>query len=131
MHQYIRCQRGVSSSPPEASVSITNAPESAEVTKKTPTSRIASDEVKPAAGRYSRNLNSAVDRFSCTARAMPPAATPRSSEIAVLPNTVIHRKVKAVGTNSTPMTNSRIVRPREMRAMNMPTKGDQAIHHAQ
>ncbi|MNC67623.1 hypothetical protein D3C75_1181330 [compost metagenome] len=51
--------------------------------------------------------------------------------MAELPKTVIHRKVKAVGTSSTPMTNSRTVRPREMRAMNMPTNGDQAIHQAQ
>ena len=29
------------------------------------------------------------------------------------------------------MTNCRMVRPLEMRAMNMPTKGVQEIHHAQ
>ena len=127
----MRCQRGVSSRPPDASVSITSAPESAEVTKKMPTNAMARVAVTLAPGRYSRNLNSAVDRSACTAWAIPPAAVPRSSEIAVLPNTVIHRKVKAVGTNSTPITNSRIVRPREMRAMNMPTNGDHAIHHAQ
>ena len=31
----------------------------------------------------------------------------------------------------TPRMNWRIVRPREMRAMKMPTKGDQEIHQAQ
>ena len=36
-----------------------------------------------------------------------------------------------MGTSSTPTTNWRMVRPREMRAMNMPTKGDQEIHQAQ
>jgi len=35
------------------------------------------------------------------------------------------------GANRTPPTNSRRVRPREIRAINMPTKGDQEIHHPQ
>ena len=35
------------------------------------------------------------------------------------------------GTNMTPVTNCRMVRPREIRAMNMPTKGVQEIHQAQ
>jgi len=39
--------------------------------------------------------------------------------------------VKPDGTSSTPIRNSRTVRPREMRAMNIPTNGDQAIHQAQ
>ena len=37
----------------------------------------------------------------------------------------------ALGTSSTPQTNCRMVRPRLIRAMNMPTKGVQLIHHAQ
>ena len=41
------------------------------------------------------------------------------------------RKKNPRGMNSTATTNSRTVRPREMRAMNMPTKGDHEIHHAQ
>ena len=36
-----------------------------------------------------------------------------------------------VGIISTQMMNSRTVRPKLMRAMNMPTKGAQAIHQAQ
>ena len=36
-----------------------------------------------------------------------------------------------LGTSSTPVTNWRMVRPRLMRAMNMPTKGVQEIHQAQ
>ena len=59
------------------------------------------------------------------------AAPLRSSEMAVLPNTVIHRKVNSTGTSSTPVMNSRMVRPREMRAINMPTKGDHEIHQPQ
>ena len=55
----------------------------------------------------------------------------RSISMAVLPNTVIQKKVNSTGTSSTPVTNSRMVRPREIRAMNMPTKGDHAIHQPQ
>ena len=36
-----------------------------------------------------------------------------------------------VGIATTPMMNSRIVRPFEMRATNVPTNGAHEIHHAQ
>ncbi len=36
-----------------------------------------------------------------------------------------------LGARSTPTTNSRMVRPRLMRAMNMPTNGVHEIHQAQ
>ena len=36
-----------------------------------------------------------------------------------------------LGTSSTPVTNWRTVRPREMRAMNMPTNGVHESHQAQ
>ncbi len=36
----------------------------------------------------------------------------------------------ADGTSTTTVTNSRIVRPREIFAMNMPTNGDHEIHQA-
>jgi len=51
--------------------------------------------------------------------------------MAVPPKTVIHRVHASEGTISTETMNSRTVRPRETRAMNMPTKGDQEIHQAQ
>ncbi|MNT34087.1 hypothetical protein D3C72_1700440 [compost metagenome] len=51
--------------------------------------------------------------------------------MAVSPNIVIHSRVKPAGTNSTPQTNWRMVRPRDTRAMNMPTNGDQDIHQPQ
>ena len=38
-----------------------------------------------------------------------------------------HIKVKMVGTNSTPKTNWRMVRPRLILAINKPTKGAQAM----
>ncbi len=47
------------------------------------------------------------------------------------PNTVNHRDPISVGASRTPKTNSRTVRPREMRAMNMPTNGAQLIHQPQ
>ncbi|MNE79493.1 hypothetical protein D3C80_1759840 [compost metagenome] len=112
-------------------MSITREPESAEVTKKTATRAMARVEVIAVPGRYSKKWKRAVDRSVCTASEMAPAATPRSRLMAELPKTVIHRKVKAEGTSNTPIRNSRTVRPREMRAMNMPTNGDQAIHQAQ
>ncbi|KOV92559.1 hypothetical protein ADK65_33620 [Streptomyces sp. NRRL B-1140] len=40
-------------------------------------------------------------------------------------------RLTVLGTRMTPPTNWRIVRPRLMRAMNMPTNGVQEIHHAQ
>jgi len=51
--------------------------------------------------------------------------------MAVSPNVVIQRTETADGTIRTAIRNSRTVRPRLTRAMNMPTKGDQEIHHAQ
>ena len=51
--------------------------------------------------------------------------------MAAPPKTDIHRNDSRVGISITPMTNSRTVRPLEMRAMNIPTNGDQEIHQAQ
>ncbi|MNJ63710.1 hypothetical protein D3C77_596280 [compost metagenome] len=51
--------------------------------------------------------------------------------MAVLPKMDSQASVKPKGTSITPKINSRIRRPREMRAMNMPTKGAQPIHQAQ
>lgn len=50
---------------------------------------------------------------------------------AVPPNAANQTKLISDGTSTTPNTNSRIRRPREMRAMKLPTNGAQAIHHAQ
>src|SRR5690606_28545674 len=110
---------------------MTSDPESAEVTKNTQTRMTARVEVISGKGRYSKNWNSATERSEATASVSAPAATVVSMIMAVFPNTVIQRNVKPEGTSSTPIRNSRTVRPREMRAMNMPTKGDQEIHHAQ
>ena len=51
--------------------------------------------------------------------------------MAVPPKMHSHRNAMVVGTNITPTMNSRIVRPRLILAMNMPTKGAQEIHQPQ
>ena len=66
-----------------------------------------------------------------------PAISPRSAapvscrSIAAPPKTANHTKLTPLGISSTPTTNSRIVRPLEMRAMKVPTNGAHEIHHAQ
>ena len=47
------------------------------------------------------------------------------------PKTAIHRKHSTDGRKITPRSSSLTERPLEMRAMNMPTKGDHEIHHPQ
>ena len=56
-----------------------------------------------------------IDRFHA-------AATEQLQVLAVPPNTVSQSMPSREGTSRTPSTNSRIVRPLEMRAMNMPTR---------
>ncbi|MNI52410.1 hypothetical protein D3C73_1071870 [compost metagenome] len=85
----------------------------------------------PLQGNCSRKANKASDESASTTSAKPCTLSTRIMWMAVSPNTVIQNSVKPAGTSSTPVTNSRIVRPREMRAMNMPTKGDHAIHQPQ
>ena len=53
------------------------------------------------------------------------------SDNAEPPNTDIQTNDSSVGMIITPSTNSLTVRPLEIRAINIPTKGDQEIHHAQ
>ncbi|MNJ38197.1 hypothetical protein D3C77_330390 [compost metagenome] len=125
-----RCQMGEPSLPWVAMLSMTKAPESAEVTKKTLMRITASAEVMSAPGKRSKKLNSRVSMLPTESiRVWPPSCW--LAQMAALPNTVIHSRLKAVGTNRTPRMNSRRVRPREMRAMKRPTKGDQEIHQAQ
>ena len=53
------------------------------------------------------------------------------SRIAAPPKTQNQTRLTRLGTRITPLTNWRIVRPREMRAMNMPTNGVHESHQAQ
>ena len=55
----------------------------------------------------------------------------RSNSMAVPPKMENHTSVSTDGTTTMPTTNSRMVRPREMRARNMPTNGVHEIHQAQ
>ncbi len=51
--------------------------------------------------------------------------------LAMVPKIANHTNEPKAGTSNTPVTNSLIVLPREIRAMNTPTNGAQAIHQAQ
>src|SRR5690606_33283290 len=129
--QNIRCHAGVSSRPFEHNISTTIEPESDEVTKNTTTISVATKLKKPLHGNCSRNAKRAIETSFSTIS--PSDVTPlfRIISIAELPKNVIHISVKPAGTNSTPNTNSRMVRPRETRAMNKPTNGAQLNHQPQ
>jgi hypothetical protein len=105
-------------------------PESDEVTKKVTTTRMDKKEVTVVKGKFSKRMNRETGMFSWTALAMPPAPN-ISIKMAVFPKMVIHRKMTKVGTRRTPRINCRMVRPKDTLAINMPTKGDQAIHQDQ
>ncbi|MNN88546.1 hypothetical protein D3C81_2062490 [compost metagenome] len=64
---------------------------------------------------------------ACTRSAWPKIC----AHNAVPPNTANQKKPSRVGANTTPITNSRTLRPREMRAMKEPTNGAHEIHQAQ
>ncbi len=81
-------------------------------------------------GRWSSISNRA--ELGSTAPALPTRSPVlRWTSIAVPPKIANHTRLTSDGTISTPVTNWRIVRPRLMRAMNMPTNGVHETHHAQ
>ena len=121
-------------SPPVASMPITSEPESAEVMKKMPERMMAPTTSIMPAGSCSSTWKSAV--FESMAPSAPttevyPAGRVVSRKIAVPPRMPNQTTPTMVGTSSTPAMNSRTVRPREMRAMKMPTNGVQDIHQPQ
>jgi len=61
-------------------------------------------------------------RYAAGASVLPPAVPPK---------TPIQITLTMVGMTITQKTNSRTVRPRDTRAMNLPMNGDQEIHQAQ
>ena len=65
-----------------------------------------------------------------TAATSVPAVS-SSTNSADPPKVAIQKKENSDGRNRTPSTNSRTVRPFEMRAMNIPTNGDHEIHQPQ
>ena len=110
-------------------MSTTSEPESEEVTKKTTTRMMAMADRRLPRGSVARVSKRATSATSPSSGTRSP--TVRCRWMAVPPSAVNHRNPRSVGTSSAPATNSRIVRPREIRAMNTPTKGDQAIHQPQ
>src|SRR6056297_1774160 len=128
VHQNTRCGTGASTLPPAVMVSITSEPESEEVTKNTTTSTMPTKEVISVSGSSPSMAKSFSSRAaSCT----PSKPVPMNWLIAVPPKAVIQSTETKEGTSSTATRNSRTVRPRLTRAMNMPTNGDQLIHQAQ
>jgi hypothetical protein len=123
----MRCGTGAWILPPAAMVSITSEPESEEVTKNTITRTMPMKLEIAVSGSCDSIWNSC----SSSAASVTPEKPASVSEIAVPPKAVIHRTEISEGTISTAVRNCRTVRPRETRAMNMPTKGDQLIHQAQ
>ena len=114
--------------PREDSMPITSDAASAPLTKNSATSTITTNEVRPASGNSSSIVNSAISGVPT----IPPRSVPPSwRSIAAPPKTANQTKLTPLGIRSTPMTNSRTVRPFEMRAMKVPTKGAHEIHHAQ
>ncbi len=108
----------------------TSVAESPEVTKNTSTSTVATTDITAPKGSAENIANSAVDTSALTAAAIGTCCQ-ISRCSAVPPKTANHTKPASVGASTVPTMNSRIVRPRETRAMNRPTNGDQEIHHAQ
>ena len=96
-----------------------------ETTRSTPSSDAAPDSGKDSS---MANIPVAMSFSTAPARSFTP---PSCRFRAVPPNTDIHRKESNDGTATTPTIISRTDRPLEMRAMNMPTNGDQEIHQPQ
>src|SRR5690606_22527126 len=105
----------------------TNVAESAEVIKNTATSKRAIiDKIKPS-GIWSNTPNK-----SCSVgKSTSPSSFVKYVSIAVVPNVANQKILTSVGAKITPIKNSRIVRPFEIRAIKIPTNGDHDIHHAQ
>src|SRR5690606_994746 len=109
---------------------MTNIPESAEVTKKTMMIAMVKKLTILVRGRYSKKRN--IKASGSVANLLnAPSATFPSNQIALFPKTAIQIKLNIVGMIKTAATNSRIVRPLEILAINSPTYGDHEIHHAQ
>src|SRR6056297_1877646 len=108
-------------------IESTKLPESAEVTRKM---KIRNSATKPStcpSGKKSRKTKKARLTSCETSSAMPPP--PNSSmKTPAPPSTANQKSENNVGTMMTPAQNSRMVRPRLMRAMKIPTNGPQASH---
>ena len=125
------CQVGGFGLPPEVIMSITNEPESDDVTKKVITNSVANNETIVAQGSLSKKTYNAVGMSERTAVEIALPGSLSSMKRAEFPNMLSQKNVKPAGMKSTPRMNSRIVLPLEILAINIPTNGDQDIHHPQ
>src|SRR5699024_1211945 len=112
--------------PNDVCIPSTNVAESADVMKNTLTSKMAMID-KIIDNGSSLNTANNVSSVNKPVKSVPFICT----SIAVAPNAENQKKLIIDGSNSTPIKNSQIVRPRDTRAINTPTNGDQEIHHAQ
>ncbi len=114
--------------PREDIVPMTTEAESAEVMKKIASTAMSRNGVICASGSCAN-----MSKSTCCGEAEPskPATPSWLRRTAVPPKMVNARMRMAVGASMVTSTNSRSVRPREILAMNMPTNGVHAIHHAQ
>lgn len=133
-----------SSEPPSLSAPMTIEAESAPVTKKI-AMRIAVRTVRANTNQSGNDSSpSSVNSTESKSSVGSPSTIEVSCEVVSAaaaarcwipiapPPKIVNQSVETIeGTNSTPVTNCRIVRPREMRAMKRPTKGVHEIHHAQ
>ena len=113
-------------SPCDVNIPSTNVAESADVTKNVQRSTIATIDIKDPIGYSLITTKNAVDVDWIASDAIP---EPRLNPIP--PNTANHMNDASVGARSTPVTNSFIVLPFDILAINVPVNGAQAIHHAQ
>ena len=117
--------------PLEESMPITTEAASAPLTKNSATRMIVMIAVSPNSGNCSRVRNNATGWLLAAVSARLLTAPESCRLMAVPPRTANHMKLTTLGARITLKTNSRIVRPREIRAMKTPTNGAQEIHHAQ
>lgn len=108
----------------------TKVAESAEVTKNIITRITAiKDRIEPSG--ICANIAKSAAEESWAATADKPRLCVNSMCRAVPPKILNQIKFERVGAKSMPSMNCLMVLPLEMRAKNIPTKGDQAIHQAQ
>src|SRR5699024_1784825 len=125
-----RDQVGGLGCPPAVNMFCTRDPDSEEVMKNNTTRTLAITENTPPSGKTSSTVNS--EPSGETTPSVTRSASPHCRrEIPRPPMTANQSMPSKVGTSMTPIMNSRMVRPRETRAMKIPTNGAQAIHQPQ
>ena len=112
--------------PNDVCIPNTNVAESADVIKNEPTKIIAiNDKIVPIGVSLKIPNNCVSGGILKICLDCLPISIP------VIPKAVNHSILIIVGTPNTAITNSRIERPFEIRAMKIPTNGDQLIHQPQ